>query len=194
VKHSLLVIGALALLGSGLLALSLRNPERHAAEYRQLSSQWKMTDEAPMLSQQRQGVSKSVWFGEGESRRQMLMQADTGELQVKRGRLMEELKGVHAQWQERFVGDELQLIEELNADRATYDYARNNLLTRTMTLSRWQANGHRIEAKDQTRTALMNADAESAVIHIGAPPRLEAEALKAKIFQPPKLEPPRSES
>ncbi len=184
-KHSLQVLGGLVLLTAGLTFLALQGSEKHHAEYQQLRAQWKITDDTPMLAQQRTHVSKSVWFGEGEARRQMLLEAHDGKLQVSNGRLLEQLNGVHAIWQERFLGESLQLIEELNTEEALYDYGRSSLRTKEVSLARFQANGRRLNAKEQTKSPLMNAVAESSTIHIGSPPRMEAQSLRAKIFQSP---------
>src|SRR5262249_926860 len=105
------------------------------------------------------------------------------EFQMTGGRLIERLTQVRGVWQERFVSESNQLLEEFESQQADYDYGRRNLKTSRVQIARWQASGHRLEQKEQKKSPLMQAVADTITVHMGTPPRLQAEALKAKIYQ-----------
>jgi hypothetical protein len=174
----------LVLLGAGLSFWAIGSPAKQAQRYQALAQQWHMSvrGDGSTDGQQRTGISKVVWFGPADGRRQMLLEAQSGQFRIVDGRLVEQLTDVHGLWQERFTANG-QLVEEFQSPLAHYDYGRRDLNTEQMQLARWLASGKRLEQRNEEKRPLMNATADAATVHLGSPPRVEAQALKAQIFQ-----------
>jgi hypothetical protein len=183
-KATIFSVAFLAVVTAGLYFVATHDPIQQQQRYQQLTKRWDMAVRGNRSTdgQQRRGISKAIWFGDASARRQMLLEAESGQFQIDKGRLIEQLVGVQGVWQERFLGEQAQLIEEFRSPLAHYDYGRQQLQAGDVQINRWKASGRRLNLKDQTRTPLMDAVAEGITVHLESPPHLEAHTLKAKVF------------